>query len=81
MQTLIIVVCCLRESQEEELTREGLEGMTLSSETTHLRSATQEEVRVTRSQLLRDAVTNLSSIRASYLTAFSHMTQAVQASR
>ncbi|XP_064600850.1 RNA polymerase II-associated protein 1-like [Liolophura sinensis] len=44
MSCVIYNTAFVRESQEEELTREGLERMTLSSETTHLRSATQEEV-------------------------------------
>ncbi|KAL3875002.1 hypothetical protein ACJMK2_037944 [Sinanodonta woodiana] len=56
---------------EEEKARIVLADLHLTSPI-HLRSATQEEIQFTRTQLCQEARENLHSIRATYLKAFGH---------
>ena len=64
----------------EEETLDSLQDMKLS-DATHLRSATQEEITFTCSQLAATARSQLNSIRATYIKAFSYFEKEAYTSR
>ncbi|XP_041353389.1 RNA polymerase II-associated protein 1-like isoform X2 [Gigantopelta aegis] len=80
LSTVIFNPHFISEGKDEELACRSMAEMKLG-ETTHLRSATQEEITVTRSQLMQDAYSCLPSIRTTYLTAFSMWEKSVRQSR
>ncbi|GFR83261.1 RNA polymerase II-associated protein 1 [Elysia marginata] len=78
--TVIFNQAFICEGSSDNLTSEAMASLTLS-DSLHLKSATQEEISVSKSSLLQDVYNSLAKIRGHYLMAFGGMERAVSNSR
>lgn len=76
----LFVSSFISEGEDTHLTSEALESLDIS-ENLHIKSATQEEITLSKHKLLQETYHSLAKIRGHYLQAFGGMEKALQDSR
>ncbi|BFZ12428.1 hypothetical protein BsWGS_15467 [Bradybaena similaris] len=80
ISTVVFSPNFLSEGEDTHLTSEALENLDIS-ENLHIKSATQEEITLSKHNLLKETYHSLAKIRGHYLQAFGGMEKALQDSR